>query len=77
MTWFLRIFLAIVYVFAFTFCSESADLKREAAFREDFSTKKLNRISDIMSKGIASEEEMRAMQKRIIELQEQMWELKR
>jgi beta-glucanase (GH16 family) len=39
---YVRFLLTIVCILLFTNCSESADLKKEAAFREDFSTDKLS-----------------------------------
>lgn len=37
----------------------------------------MNRISDMMAKGTASEEQVRIMQRRINDMREQMWQLKR
>jgi hypothetical protein len=49
---------------------------RMSALMKDMSAE-MNRISDMMGKGTAADEEIRTMQKRMMELQERMWELKR
>ncbi len=42
MGWFRKILLAVFYIAVFANCSESAELEKQAAFREDFSSKKLS-----------------------------------
>lgn len=51
-------------------------MQRMSILMKDMSAE-MNRISDVMGKGSTSGEEIRVMQKKMLELQDQMWELKR
>lgn len=51
-------------------------ISRMSAIMKEMSTE-MNRISDLVGKGSASDEEIRTMQNRMIQLQEQMWELRK